>query len=164
MLLLTLALTLTLTFIMSLAMALPMSLTRYNVLLLDSDSMVLADPYPLVRRHLDGQGYTALCLHDITARQHGQSANGPINTNTNGEWLMDKGQKCQWPNRYRKRLAPSPCPDPNQPGKTFHGRQRRHLVCARSVTGGAGAAGIRPRLPMPSSLTLAPTPDRKPRP
>ena len=39
---------------------------RYNVLLLDSDSMVLADPYPLVRRHL--QGYTALCLHDITAR------------------------------------------------------------------------------------------------
>lgn len=119
MLLLTLALTLTLTFIMSLAMALPMSLTRYNVLLLDSDSMVLADPYPLVRRHLDGQGYTALCLHDITARQHGQSANGPINTNTNGEWLMDKGQKCQWPNRCRKRLAPSPCPGPTNQARPF---------------------------------------------
>ena len=60
----------------TLSLSLSLSLIRYNVLLLDSDSMVLADPYPLVRRHL--QGYTALCLHDITARQHGQSANGAI--------------------------------------------------------------------------------------
>lgn len=51
---------------------------RYNVLLLDSDSMVLADPYPLVRRHL--QGYTALCLHDITAR--------PMMTANGGTWYV----------------------------------------------------------------------------
>ena len=51
---------------------------RYNVLLLDSDSMVLADPYPLVRRHL--QGYTALCLHDITAR--------PLMTVNGGTWYV----------------------------------------------------------------------------
>lgn len=41
---------------------------QYNVLLLDSDSMVLADPYPYFRSHLSA--YTALCTHDLTAWPH----------------------------------------------------------------------------------------------
>ena len=49
---------------------------RYNVLLLDSDSLVLADPAPLVRAHL--AGYTALCLHDLSARQLVESAAYPV--------------------------------------------------------------------------------------
>ena len=38
----------------------------HRVLMLDSDSLVLADPYPLIRAHLGA--YAALCLHDISAR------------------------------------------------------------------------------------------------
>ena len=40
----------------------------YNVLLLDSDSIVLADPYPHIRRHL--AEYALLCLSDVTAWPH----------------------------------------------------------------------------------------------
>lgn len=41
---------------------------RYNVLMLDSDSLVLADPYPLIRTHLPT--VVALCLSDETAGPH----------------------------------------------------------------------------------------------
>ena len=51
---------------------------RYNVLMLDSDSLVLADPYPLIRAHL--AEYTALCLHDISAR--------PLMAVNGGTWYV----------------------------------------------------------------------------
>ena len=49
---------------------------RYRVLLLDSDSLVLADPYPGLRSHL--AAYAAIGLHD-------QSAGPAINVN-GGTW------------------------------------------------------------------------------
>ena len=51
---------------------------RYRVLLLDSDSLVLADPYPALRSHL--AAYAAIGLHD-------QSAGPAINVN-GGTWYL----------------------------------------------------------------------------
>ena len=50
----------------------------YRVLLLDSDSLVLADPYPALRSHL--AAYAAIGLHD-------QSAGPAINVN-GGTWYL----------------------------------------------------------------------------
>ena len=52
------------------------------MLLLDSDSLVLADPYPFLRSHFSD--YTAVCVHDLTA--------GPLMLVNGGTWYIHGAQ------------------------------------------------------------------------
>lgn len=51
---------------------------RYNVLMMEADSIVLRDPFPLLRAYFGG--YTAVCLHD--------TAMGPVMQANSGTWYV----------------------------------------------------------------------------